>query len=146
MSRAGEGTRRTNRGIGEPSDDGFRSNGGKNMLQQNAIIDSIRPGLLPLDYGGLQHHRKSRPTRESVLKRLSEALLRRSLTKVSTITRDAKTLLSRFGVAETSKGPNERIRTHAPSETIVLCCLRVWLVGWLVGSPSIRWEERVYAC
>jgi hypothetical protein len=33
--------------------------------------------------GHAQGNRRSRPTRESVLKRLSEALLRRSLTKVS---------------------------------------------------------------
>ena len=72
------------------------SNGGESSAEvpdlftnmpQSATIDSSTLGCqtLALGIAANPNYGKSRPTRESVLQRLSEALMRRSLTKVCTI-------------------------------------------------------------
>ena len=69
------------------------SNGGESSAEvpdlftnmpQSATIDSSSLGYQTLALGIAvnSNYRKTRPTRESVLQRLSEALMRRSLTKV----------------------------------------------------------------
>ena len=54
-------------------------------MPQSPTIDTARLNCQPSALGGGSNSRygNSRPTRESVLKRLSEALLRRALTKVN---------------------------------------------------------------